>query len=43
MKYDIPNNCKIELLKAGRIEKLDEDYALIAHPFPQIEGELLLF
>ncbi len=31
------------MLKASRVEKLDEDYVLIAHPFPQMEGEMLLF
>ena len=31
------------MLKTGRIEKLDEDYILAAHPFPQIEGEMILF
>jgi hypothetical protein len=42
-KYDIPNNCKLELLKAARIQKLEENYLLMAHPYPQMEGELLLF
>lgn len=42
-KYDIPNNCKLELLKAARIQKLEENYILMAHPYPQMEGELLLF
>mmetsp|Transcript_1986 Transcript_1986/g.3495 ORF Transcript_1986/g.3495 Transcript_1986/m.3495 type:complete len:125 (+) Transcript_1986:910-1284(+) len=41
-KYDLPNNCKLQLLKTARIEKLDDDYILIAHPFPQFEGEMLL-
>lgn len=42
-KYDIPNSCKLEMLKLNRIEKLDEDYVLVAHPYPQLEGEMLLF
>lgn len=42
-KYDIPNNCKLDLLKAARIQKLEENYMLMAHPYPQMEGELLLF
>jgi hypothetical protein len=33
-KYDIPNECKLELLKNARIQKLDENYLLIAHPYP---------
>ena len=42
-KYDIPNNCKLDFLKAARIQKLEENYILMAHPYPQMEGELLLF
>lgn len=42
-KYDIPNNAKLELLKAARIQKLEENYILMAHPYPNMEGELLLF
>ena len=42
-KYDIPNNCKLDFLKAARIQKLEENYILMAHPYPQLEGELLLF
>ena len=42
-KYDIPNNCKLQLLKASRIQKLEENFLLMVHPYPQIEGELLLF
>lgn len=43
VKYDIPNSCKLEMLKLNRIEKLDQDYVLVAHPYPQLEGEMLLF
>ena len=43
-KYDIPVNCKQEMLKLNRIEKLEpEDYVLVAHPYPQMDGEMLLF
>jgi hypothetical protein len=42
-KYDLPNTCKLQMQKLNRIEKLDEDYVLVAHPFPQLEGEMLLF
>ena len=41
--YDIPKSCQIGMLKLNRIEKLDEDYVLVAHPFPQMDGEMLLF
>ena len=42
-KYEIPNNAKLEIFKASRVQKLEENYILVAHPYPQMEGELLLF
>ena len=30
-------------MKAARIQKLEENYILMVHPYPQLEGELLLF
>ena len=42
-KYELQEDCKLEILKLNKIEKLDDNYLLIAHPFPQIEGEMLLF
>ena len=42
-KFDIPKNCKLELLKNSRIQKLEDNYILVAHPYPQLEGETLLF
>ena len=42
-KYDIPNNAKLELLKSAKVQKLEENYILMAHPYPQMEGEMLLF
>ena len=41
-KYKIPELCHMELLKLNRIEKLDEEYYLMIHPFPQMEGELII-
>lgn len=34
MMHDIPKSCQIGMLKLNRIEKLDEDFVLVAHPFP---------
>jgi len=31
------------MFKLNRIEKLDDNFILVAHPYPQMEGELLLF
>ena len=33
-KYDIPNDAKLEFLRTNRISKLDDNYVLLAHPFP---------
>lgn len=41
-KYDIPEQCYINILKQAKIEKLKEKYLLIAHPFPMAEGEMLI-
>lgn len=41
--YDLPNDCKLEIPVKALIDTLDENYVLVAHPFPQIEGEMLLF
>ena len=42
-KYELPVECKVQMLKLNKIERLDEDYVLVAHPYPQLEGEMLLF
>ena len=31
------------MFKLNRIEKLGDNFILVAHPYPQMEGELLLF
>lgn len=41
-KYEVPKDCVIEFQKAARITLLDDNYALIAHPFPQIDGEMII-
>jgi hypothetical protein len=42
-KDDLGYECKLEILKTNIVEELDDDYVLIAHPFPQMEGEMILF
>lgn len=42
-KYNIPKNCKLEIQKESKVITLTEDFILAAHPYPQMEGELLLF
>lgn len=33
-KYNLPNDAKLEFLRTNRISKLDDNYVLLAHPFP---------
>ena len=33
-KFELPPSCKMQMQKLNRIEKLDEDYVLVAHPYP---------
>lgn len=31
------------MLKGNKIETLDDDFILTVHPYPQMEGEIILF
>lgn len=42
-KFDLPDSCFISMLKGVKIEKLDSKFYLVSHPFPQVEGEMLVF
>jgi hypothetical protein len=42
-KYEIPQDCIMSILKGNKIEKLQKKYFLLSHPFPKIEGEMILF
>ena len=43
LKYTIPETCYIKIAKKLKIEKLDAKYNLCSHPFPLVEGEMILF
>lgn len=43
LKYDIPDTCFLILTKGNKISKLEKKFKLIAHPYPILEGEMLLF
>ena len=43
LKYTIPESCFISMKKKLKIEKLDAKYQLCIHPFPLVEGEMILF
>ena len=42
-KYELPDSCLITFIKKCKIEKLHKKYALVAHPYPILEGEMLIF
>lgn len=42
-KFEIPDTCFISMIKKVKIEKLDAKFYLVCHPYPMIEGELLIF
>lgn len=42
-KHDIPKSCHMMMMKKVKIEKLEEKFLLVSHPFPQIPGELMIF
>lgn len=41
-KYDLPGSCYISLMKGTQIEKLHKKYLLVSHPYPMLEGEMLI-
>jgi hypothetical protein len=43
MYHNLTDRCYLNLIKGCRIEKLDKKFILVAHPYPSIEGEMLLF
>jgi hypothetical protein len=42
-KYEIPDSCYLSLMKGNKVAKLHKKYVLVSHPFPKIEGELIVF
>ena len=42
-KFEVPNDCKLELNSKAVVTMLEENYTLLLHPFPQLQGEMILF
>lgn len=42
-KYEIPETCHVTMMKKVVIEKLDQKYCLVAHPYPMVEGQMMIF
>ena len=43
LKYEIPDTCFLIMMKGNKISKLDKKYKLLSHPFPLLQGEMILF
>ena len=43
IKYEIPESCFVILMKGNKIQKMDKKFKLLSHPFPIMEGEMILF
>ena len=42
-KFEIPDSCKVTMMKKVLIEKLNGKYFLASHPYPKIQGEMIIF
>ena len=42
-KFEIPDSCKVTMMKKVLIEKMAGKYFLASHPYPKIEGEMVIF
>lgn len=42
LKFELPESCFFRYQKSTKIEKLEAKFLLLCHPFPAIEGEMLL-
>ncbi len=42
-KYEIPDTCYLPIMKKTRIEKLEKKFHLGAHPYPALEGQMIVF
>jgi hypothetical protein len=43
LRYDIPESCLLFLMKGNKISKMDKKFKLLSHPYPILEGEMILF
>jgi transposase len=42
-KYEIPPACFVSMMKKTLIDKMKAKYFLASHPYPKIDGELMIF
>jgi hypothetical protein len=43
LRFDLPESCLLFLMKGNKISKLDKKFKLLSHPYPILEGEMILF
>jgi hypothetical protein len=41
--FELPNSCLLTFLKGNKIADLQKSYVLLSHPFPLMDGEMILF
>jgi hypothetical protein len=41
--HDLPPQCLLTFMKGNKISDLDKKYVALSHPFPLIEGEMVVF
>lgn len=43
LKLELPDSCFLILMKGNKISKMDKKFKLLTHPYPILEGEMILF
>lgn len=43
LKYDLPDTCFMFLMKGNKISKMHKKFKLLSHPYPLLDGEMILF
>ena len=42
-RTEIPESCLLTFMKGNKIAELDKKFVLLSHPYPIIEGEMVMF
>lgn len=42
-KYELPESCYLSMMKKVSIDKMEAKYFLTSHPYPKLEGEMIIF
>jgi hypothetical protein len=41
--HDLPPQCLLTFMKGNKIADLDKRFVALSHPFPLLEGEMVVF